>query len=151
MLSTLVDMALPENKIPRVYANTGIELNMIRDFVIGLQKHDDRIIILKPKVPIKQMLVAPAGTELSSIRKIYSHEKALEQCKKLLSTMPECKLIPYSTTSAAAAAVAALNDKCSAAIASETAARLNRLEIIKDSIQDEEDNYTEFVVFRSKK
>ncbi|MGI6124007.1 MAG: prephenate dehydratase domain-containing protein, partial [Acetivibrionales bacterium] len=45
---------------------------------------------------------------------------------------------------------AALNDKCSAAIASETAARLNRLEIIKDSIQDEDDNYTEFVVFRKK-
>jgi len=97
------------------------------------------------------MLVAPAGTELSSIRKIYSHEKAFEQCKKFLATMPECRQISYSTTSAAAAAVAALNDKCSAAIASETAARLNRLEIIKESIQDEEENYTEFVVFRGKK
>lgn len=56
VLSALIDMALPNNKIPRLYANTGIELNMIRDFVIGLQKYDDRIIILKPKVPIKQML-----------------------------------------------------------------------------------------------
>ena len=116
-----------------------------------LLENENIEIIDSIKLPIKQMLVAPAGTELSSIRKIYSHEKALEQCKKFLSTMPECKLIPYSTTSAAAAAVAALNDKCSAAIASETAARLNRLEIIQDSIQDEEDNYTEFVVFRSKK
>lgn len=33
VLSALIDMACPENKIPRVYANTGIELNMIRDFV----------------------------------------------------------------------------------------------------------------------
>lgn len=56
VLSALIDLALPDNKIPRLYANTGIELNMIRDFVIGLQKNDDRIIILKPKVPIKQML-----------------------------------------------------------------------------------------------
>lgn len=107
-------------------------------------------IIKKIKLPIKQMLVAPAGTELSSVRKIYSHEKALEQCKNFLSTMPECRLISYSTTSAAAAAVAALNDKCSAAIASETAAKLNRLIILKDSIQDTEDNYTEFVVFKAK-
>lgn len=107
-------------------------------------------IINKVKLPIRQMLVAPAGTELSSVRKIYSHEKALEQCKKFLATMPECRLIPYSTTSAAASAVAALDDKCSAAIASEIAAHLNRLEIIKDSIQDEEDNYTEFVVFKKK-
>lgn len=64
--------------------------------------------------------------------------------------MPECKIIPYSTTSAAASAVAALNDKCSAAIASKTAAKLNRLVILKESIQDSEDNYTEFVVFKAK-
>lgn len=56
VLSALIDMALPENKIPRVYANTGIELNMIRDFVANLQKTDDRIVMLKPKKPIRQML-----------------------------------------------------------------------------------------------
>lgn len=56
VLSALVDMALPENKIPRVYANTGIELNMIRDFVYEMQKTDNRIIIVKPAIPIKPML-----------------------------------------------------------------------------------------------
>lgn len=56
VLSTLVDMALPGNKIPRVYANTGIELNMIRDFVFEMQKNDDRVIVIKPSVPIKPML-----------------------------------------------------------------------------------------------
>lgn len=33
VLSTLLDMAVPGNKIPRVYANTGIEYKMILDFV----------------------------------------------------------------------------------------------------------------------
>lgn len=33
VLSALVDMALPGNKIPRVYANTGIEYRLILDFV----------------------------------------------------------------------------------------------------------------------
>lgn len=33
VLSHLIDMALPENKIPRVYANTGIEYRLILDFV----------------------------------------------------------------------------------------------------------------------
>lgn len=56
VLSALLDMALPDNKIPRVYANTGIELNMIRDFVFELQKTDDRIVVIEPSVPIKQML-----------------------------------------------------------------------------------------------
>ena len=58
VLSSLVDMALPGNKIPRVYANTGIELNMIRDFVFDMAEHDDRVVIIKPSVPIKQMLEA---------------------------------------------------------------------------------------------
>lgn len=56
VLSALIDMAIPENKIPRVYANTGIELNMIRDFVVDMQKRDDRVVIIKPTVPIKPML-----------------------------------------------------------------------------------------------
>ena len=56
VLSALVDMALPGNKIPRVYADTGIELNMVRNFVFEMQKTDDRVVIIKPSVPIKQML-----------------------------------------------------------------------------------------------
>lgn len=58
VVSALVDMALPVNKIPRVYADTGIELNMIREFVLNLQKTDDRINIIKPSVPVKRMLEA---------------------------------------------------------------------------------------------
>lgn len=33
VLSALLDMAVPGNKIPRVYANTGIEYQLILDFV----------------------------------------------------------------------------------------------------------------------
>ena len=56
VLSWLIDYAIPDNQIPRVYSDTGIELNMIRDFVYDLSKNDPRIVILKPKTPIKQML-----------------------------------------------------------------------------------------------
>lgn len=56
VLSALVDMAISDNKIPRVYANTGIELNMIRDFVFDMQKKDDRVVVIKPTTPIRKML-----------------------------------------------------------------------------------------------
>ena len=56
VLSKLIDMAIPDNRIPRIYANTGIELNMIRDFVLKLQITDDRIVILQPEKPIREML-----------------------------------------------------------------------------------------------
>ncbi|NMA66340.1 MAG: 3-deoxy-7-phosphoheptulonate synthase [Clostridiaceae bacterium] len=118
--------------------------------VVEKFNNDEFEIIERIKIKINQMLVAPHGTEIASIRKIYSHPKALEQCSKFLSTMPDCKIIPYSTTSAAASAVAALNDQYSAAIASKTAAKFNRLTVLKEDIQDEEDNYTEFVIFKAK-
>lgn len=56
VLSALIDMACPGNKIPRVYSDTGIELNMIRDFVYEIKKIDERIVVIKPSVPIKPML-----------------------------------------------------------------------------------------------
>ena len=56
VMSGLVDMALPGNCIPRVYVNTGIEFQMIRDFVIRTQETDGRIKIITPDVPIRQML-----------------------------------------------------------------------------------------------
>ena len=52
----LLDMALPNNRIPRVFIDTGIEYTMIREFVMGLAKNDDRFVILKPSKPIRQTL-----------------------------------------------------------------------------------------------
>lgn len=52
----LVDMALPNNHIPRVYSNTGIEYNSIVKFVQQLANADDRIKIIKPSKNIKQTL-----------------------------------------------------------------------------------------------
>ena len=56
VLSKLVDIAIPDNKIPRVYADTGIEYNAVKEFVKKLKEKDDRIVILKPTKPIKQTL-----------------------------------------------------------------------------------------------
>ena len=56
ILHYLLDMALPNNRIPRVFIDTGIEYKMIREFVLGLAKNDDRFVILKPTQNIKQML-----------------------------------------------------------------------------------------------
>lgn len=56
ILHHLLDMALPNNRIPRVFINTGIEYQMIVDFVKGLASKDDRFVILQPSIPIKPML-----------------------------------------------------------------------------------------------
>lgn len=56
VLHYLVDMAIPDNKIPRVYSNTGIEYQKIVDFVKELANQDDRFQIIKPKKNIKKTL-----------------------------------------------------------------------------------------------
>lgn len=56
VLHYLVDLALPNNKIPRLFLNTGIEYKYIREFVQELAKNDDRIIVYNSGVNIKKML-----------------------------------------------------------------------------------------------
>lgn len=56
ILHYLIDMALPNNQIPRVYSNTGIEYIKMVEFVSEMAKNDKRIIIIKPTQHIKQML-----------------------------------------------------------------------------------------------
>lgn len=56
VLHHLLDMALPGNKIPRVFINTGIEYFAIVEFVKELAKEDERIVIVKPSKNIKEVL-----------------------------------------------------------------------------------------------
>ncbi|HCJ37867.1 MAG TPA: phosphoadenosine phosphosulfate reductase [Erysipelotrichaceae bacterium] len=56
ILHHMIDLAVPGNRIPRVYANTGIEYDKVVEFVRKMQLDDDRIIIIEPSVNIKEML-----------------------------------------------------------------------------------------------
>lgn len=56
VLHHLIDEAIPDNKIPRVFINTGIEYNDIRKFVLELKESDDRFVIFNSNVNIKNML-----------------------------------------------------------------------------------------------
>lgn len=56
VLSHMVDMAIPSNRIPRVYIDTGIEYIAIREFVMEMAASDNRFQIIKPSKPIKKVL-----------------------------------------------------------------------------------------------
>ena len=56
ILHRLLDDALPGNRIPRVFIDTGIEYKAIREFVLSLAERDDRFSIIKPSKPIKATL-----------------------------------------------------------------------------------------------
>ena len=56
VIDKLIDIALPNNKILRVFINTGIEYNDIVNFVKEKQVNDKRFIIINSGVNIKKML-----------------------------------------------------------------------------------------------
>jgi 3'-phosphoadenosine 5'-phosphosulfate sulfotransferase (PAPS reductase)/FAD synthetase len=56
ILHYLLDLALPGNKIPRVFINTGIEYLDIVKFVKDLASKDDRFVIVNPSKNIKMLL-----------------------------------------------------------------------------------------------
>ena len=56
VLSHLIDEALPNNKIPRVYINTGIEYKLLVTFVEREREKDNRIQIIAPQKNIREIL-----------------------------------------------------------------------------------------------
>lgn len=56
ILSYLIDLALPNNNIPRLFLNTGIEYMAIVKYVKDLARKDNRFIVYNVGVNIKEML-----------------------------------------------------------------------------------------------
>lgn len=82
---------------------------------------------------------------LSQIKEIYSHPQVLGQCRQwLMKNMPRAQLIPVVSTTKAAQIVA--KKKNAACIASQIAASLYGLSILKKNIQDSTHNITRFLV-----
>jgi len=97
-------------------------------------------------IPVRQNLLVKKGTNLADITQILSHSQPLGQCRKYLNAnFPDaCVRTVYST--AGAAEEVANGSGRMAAIGSITAARVYGLEAAATNIQDEDSNFTRFVV-----
>jgi 3'-phosphoadenosine 5'-phosphosulfate sulfotransferase (PAPS reductase)/FAD synthetase len=96
ILHYLLDLALPNNKIPRVFINTGIEYKAIVDFVKSLQEKDNRFVLIQPTQNIKTVLET-FGYPFKS--KQHSHDLAIYQHSKkfTLTTYKYLGIIPSKT------------------------------------------------------
>jgi len=91
-------------------------------------------------------LLAIESVELSKVRRILSHPKAIEQCTHFLSKLPRCTVESYFDTAISAKKVLEDGDLSQAAIAGAHAADLYGLQIIAHDIANQKENYTRFVV-----
>jgi prephenate dehydratase len=94
---------------------------------------------------IRHHVVAREPISLDDVRIVRSHPAALEQCRQLIASLPDARVIAASTTAAAAAAVAESADDGEVAIASERAARMYGLRVIANDVGDHPEAYTRFV------
>ncbi len=79
------------------------------------------------------------------MREIHSHPVALDQCRRLISSLPDALAVAAPTTGDAATIVAKLADPTIVAIASDRAARINGLTIIDANVGDHPEAFTRFV------
>lgn len=94
---------------------------------------------------IEHCLLAPKGATLATIKDVYSHPQGLLQCRDHIRELG-LTAHTYSNTAAAAADVAKWNDPTKAAIASPLAGELYGLTVLREHMQDSDNNVTVFVI-----
>ncbi|NTU63606.1 MAG: prephenate dehydratase [Chloroflexi bacterium] len=94
---------------------------------------------------VRHCLIGWPGAQLSDLTLIMSHPQALAQCEHYITRLGIQREVVYDT----AGAVKILKDsgrRDHAAIASRRAAEFYEMQIIEESVEDDEANYTRFVV-----
>ena len=110
-----------------------------------LVQHELRI-VGEVELPVIHSLVAMPGTPIEALTQIYSHPQALAQCDRFLRSLKGVEVVATYDTAGSAKLIRERNLTTTAAIASERAAQVFGLDILKTGIQDYADNVTRFLV-----
>ena len=121
--------------------STAGSVNKVYDL---MQKHNFSI-VRSTRIKVDHNLLVNPGTKLEDIKEIYSHEQAISQCAAFLKTLDGVNVIACDNTAAAAKMVAESGRKDIAALSSRSCVKLYGLECLKQSVQDQSNNYTRFI------
>lgn len=103
-------------------------------------------IVAETILPIEMHLISPPGATLAGIRSVASHPMALAQCERFFAAHPKWKRVPAEDTAGSVREALARGDKSHAAIAGHRAAEHYHGVILAESIQDNAENFTRFVL-----
>lgn len=119
--------------------------------VYDLLTRYDNTIVGEYYLPVRHCLLGLKGADIDKIQTVYSHPQGLMQCGKFLNEHSSWQQISQANTAMAAQKVIKENNPNTAAIASETAAKLYGLEILEEGINDNKTNTTRFIIVSRKK
>jgi len=101
-------------------------------------------------VRVEHCLMACEGANMHTITDVYSHEQGFLQCRDFLEGYPKWNQRVMANTALSAKFVAESASPALAAIASRRAAELYGLRILQTRINDNQNNYTRFVIVAAK-
>ena len=102
------------------------------------------------ELQIEQHLIGCPDATLTNLESVQSHPVALAQCKRFFTEHPRLKPITADDTAGSVAEIMQRGDRTRAAIAGRRAAEIYGASIIRESIQDQPENFTRFVLLSLK-
>ena len=94
---------------------------------------------------VNHNLLGIKGSKIKDIKSVRSHSQAIGQCQKII-IQNKLRTIIADDTAGSAKFISERKDKSEAAIASNLAAKIYNLEILKSNIEDESGNVTRFLI-----
>jgi chorismate mutase/prephenate dehydratase len=121
---------------------TSGSINDVYDAIIG-----SKLSIVGEEIfHVKHCLVGLEEIPLNKIKKIYTHIQAAQQCSKFLSGFKNASVEYFIDTARSAKKIKDENNPQYAAIASEEAAKLYDVVILREDISNQPGNYTRFLI-----
>jgi prephenate dehydratase len=108
-------------------------------------------IVAETILPIEHHLIGVPGASLVGLRSVASHPMALAQCERFFSSHPQLKRVPAEDTAGSVRELLSRGDQSCAAIAGRRAAEYYHGVILAESIQDNAENFTRFVLLLPEK
>jgi prephenate dehydratase len=97
-------------------------------------------------LPIEHHLMVCPGARFEDLRAVASHPMALAQCEHFFEANPNLKRVPAEDTAGSVREMMQRGDKTQAAIAGRRATAHYGAIILRESIQDNAENFTRFVL-----
>jgi arogenate/prephenate dehydratase len=96
---------------------------------------------------VSHNLIANPGVSVQDLERVYSHPQALDQCEQSLNALlPHVQRIPTYDTAGSVKALRESNDRHAAAVASRRAAEIYGMTILQESLEDDPQNFTRFLI-----
>ena len=99
---------------------------------------------------IRHNLIALPRITLATVRRVFSHPVALDQCRNFFRSHPEVQAMPFYDTAGSVRHVIAQKMTDAAAIAPKQAAGQYGGRVLLAGIEDDQQNYTRFLLIASR-